>query len=227
VDCGAVDMDCEGVDKGNAFAGACIIAVGHRVVEEGLKTINEGCNDVDGGRGAVDEGRDAIVEVCEATDVNREAVDKGLDAVDEGDDTIVDGCNSVESCNAVCEDDVLAGVRAINVDRKAIDGGIVSLGVRVIDMGREAISKGGDAIDEGCDAIDEGRGDADKGCSDVDEGHEANDPDDVLVDTITSCSTWVTSSPSAAASISLVSCPLAPPTSALSFEFPKSLTLLM
>jgi len=225
VDCGAVDVDCEGVDKGNAFAGACIIAVGHRVVEEGLKTINEGCNNVDGGHGAVDEGRDTIVEVCEAT-LNREAVDKGLDAVDEGDNTIVDGCNSVESRNAICEDDILAGVRAINVDRKAIDGGVVSPGVHVIDMGHEAISEGGDAIDKGCDAIDKGRGDADKGCSDVDKGHKANDPDDVLVDTITSRGTWVTSSPSAAASISLVSCPLAPPTSALSFEFPKSLTLL-
>jgi len=98
VDRGAVDVDCKGVDEGNAFVGACVIAVGHRAVEEGLKTINEGCNDIDGGRGAMDEG---------------------LDAVDEGDDTVVDSCNSVESRNAVCEDNILAGVRAIDVDHKA------------------------------------------------------------------------------------------------------------
>ena len=60
----------------------------------------------------------------------------------------------------------------------------------------------------------------------VDDGCEAVDEDNALAGAATSpLVSWVTSSPSATTSISLVSCPLAPPTSALSLKFPGSLAL--
>jgi len=73
-----------------------------------------------------------------------DAIDKGLDAVDEGHDTVVEGRDSVENCNAICEGDVPVGVRAINVDRETVDGGVVSPGVHVsvTDVGCEGVDGG-------------------------------------------------------------------------------------
>ena len=89
---------------------------------------------------------------------------------------------------------------AVDANRRAVVGDDVVAGARVVDVDHEA-------VDIGCEVVDE---------------------DNALVGAATSPSmSSVTSTRSAATSFSLISCPVAPPTSALSLKFSGSLALLL
>ena len=105
---------------------------------------------------------------------------------------------------------------AIDVSRETVDGGEVFVGVQVVNVGCKAIGVG-DIVAGAC-VVDVSHEAVDVGCEVVDE-------DNTLAGATTSPSmSLVTSSPSAATSISFV-CPLAPPTSASSCQFSSSLAL--
>ena len=136
------------------------------------------------------------------------AVDPDCEAADRGnisaDPHVVD-----LGCKAVGEVNVFTGPRVVNVGHEVIEGDVGFAGARVIDIG--------------CKTVEEGK---------------------VFADIITSSSlallwmvvSWtgcgraystLTSSGSAATSNPLVSCPSAPPTSALSLESPGSFASLV
>lgn len=119
---------------------------------------------------------------------------------------------------AVDRDDGFAGAWVIEVGHEAIDGGNIIVSARGVDMGSGANDEGDNVA--GARVVNVGHEAVDVDCEVVDE-------DNALTGFATSPSlSLVTSSLSAATSI-FVSCPLGPPTSALSFEFPGSLVLLL
>lgn len=136
------------------------------------------------------------------------AVDPDREAADGGD--VSAGPRVIDlGCKAVGEVNVFTGPRVVNVGHKVVEGDVGFAGARVIDVGRKTVEEG-----------------------------------EVFADTVTSSSlpllwmvvSWtgcgraygtLTSSGSAATSNPLVSCPSAPPTSALSLESPGSFASLM
>ena len=109
----------------------------------------------------------------------------------------------------------------MDVSHETVDGGDVFAGVRVVDVGCKAIGVGDIVAGAGA-----GAGVVDVGHEAVAVGCEVVDEDNTLAGAAMRPSmSVVTSSPSAATSISPVSCLLAPPTSALSLKFSGSLDL--
>ena len=140
---------------------------------------------------------------CNAVDEGWDIVDEGGDPFDKGSDPVDKGGDPVDEDHKVVVGDVVfAGTWILNIGCKAVSRGDVSADARVIDMGCKTVD-GGEIV-AGARVVSVGHKAVDMGCKVVDE-------DNALAGVATSASmSSVTFSPSAATSISSVSCPLAP-----------------